>query len=83
MKTKILTLLMVLGVITSEANPKYRIETWVDNGVKYYLPQKKYGIEQITLLYQLKYGKVEHFHFKLNLRQKKLSKIGNRIIKQN
>ena len=41
MKTKILTLLMVLGVITSEANPKYRIETWVDNGVKYYLPQKR------------------------------------------
>jgi hypothetical protein len=32
---------MLLGVITLEAKPKYRIETWVDNGVRYYLPQKK------------------------------------------
>lgn len=32
---------MLLGVMTLEAKPKYRIETWVDNGVKYYLPQKK------------------------------------------
>lgn len=32
---------MLLGVVTLEAKPKYRIETWVDNGVRYYLPQKK------------------------------------------
>ena len=32
---------MLLGVITLEAKPKYRIETWVDNGVQFYLPQKK------------------------------------------
>jgi hypothetical protein len=38
---KILLILMLLGVMTLEAKPKYRIETWVDNGVKYYLPQKK------------------------------------------
>lgn len=32
---------MLLGVIGLEAKPKYRIETWVDNGVRQYLPQKK------------------------------------------
>ena len=32
---------MLLGVMTLEAKPKYRIETWVDNGVRQYLPQKK------------------------------------------
>jgi hypothetical protein len=38
---KILLILMLLGVITLGAKPKYRIETWVDNGVRHYLPQKK------------------------------------------
>jgi hypothetical protein len=38
---KIILLLMLLGVITSEAKPKYRIETWVYNGTTYYLPQQK------------------------------------------
>ena len=32
---------MLLGVMTLEGKPKYRIETWVDNGTHYYLPQKK------------------------------------------
>ncbi len=33
--------LMLLGVITLEARPKYRIESWVYNGSTYYLPQKR------------------------------------------
>jgi hypothetical protein len=33
--------LMLLGVITLEARPKYRIESWVYNGSTYYLPQQK------------------------------------------
>ncbi len=36
-----LIVLMLLGVVTLEGKPKYRIETWVDNGTTYYLPQKK------------------------------------------
>jgi hypothetical protein len=32
---------MLLGVITLEAKPKYRIETWVERGTRYYLPQKR------------------------------------------
>ena len=32
---------MLLGVITLEAKPKYRIETWVLNGQKQYLAQKR------------------------------------------
>lgn len=35
-----LIVLLLLGVITLEAKPKYRIETWVYNGTQYYLPQK-------------------------------------------
>lgn len=31
---------MLLGVTTLEAKPKYRIETWVYNGQRYYLPQR-------------------------------------------
>lgn len=31
---------MLLGVMTLEAKPKYRIETWVDNGTTYYLPER-------------------------------------------
>jgi hypothetical protein len=42
MKLKgLMIVLMLLGVIGLEAKPKYRIETWVDNGTKYYLPQRK------------------------------------------
>jgi len=33
--------LMLLGVMTLEAKPKYRIETWVQSGVRYYLPERK------------------------------------------
>ena len=32
---------MLLGVITLNAKPKYRIETWVYNGERYFLPQQK------------------------------------------
>lgn len=32
---------MLLGVMTLEAEPKYRIETWIYNGTTYYLPQKR------------------------------------------
>ena len=42
---KALLVLMLLGVTTLEAKPKYRIETWVDNGQRYYLPQRKIAFE--------------------------------------
>lgn len=32
---------MLLGVMTSEGKPKYRIESWVYNGTTYYLPQQR------------------------------------------
>lgn len=32
---------MLLGVVTLEAKPKYRIETWVLNGQVQYLAQRK------------------------------------------
>jgi hypothetical protein len=38
---KLLLILMLLGVMTLEAKPKYRIETWVENGTRYYLPERK------------------------------------------
>jgi hypothetical protein len=38
---KAIIVLMLLGVMTLEAKPKYRIETWVQNGVRFYLPERK------------------------------------------
>ena len=38
---KLIIFLMLLGVITVEAKPKYRIETWVLNGQTQYLAQRK------------------------------------------
>lgn len=38
---KLIIVLMLLGVITLEARPKYRIETWVLNGQTQYLAQRK------------------------------------------
>lgn len=38
---KLMIFLMLLGVTTLNANPKYRIETWSTNGQKYFLPQQK------------------------------------------
>ena len=35
---------MLLGVITLEGKPKYRIETWIVGGQTYYLPQKRVWI---------------------------------------
>jgi hypothetical protein len=38
---KLIIFLMLLGVVTLEAKPKYRIETWYLNGQKQYMPQKR------------------------------------------
>lgn len=38
---KMLVVLLSLGVMTLEAKPKYRIETWVLDGYTQYLPQRK------------------------------------------
>lgn len=38
---RLIIVLMLLGVVTLEGKPKYRIETWVYNGTTYYLPQQK------------------------------------------
>ena len=32
---------MLLGVMTLEAKPKYRIESWIIGGTRMYLPQQK------------------------------------------
>jgi hypothetical protein len=37
----LLIVLMLLGVIALEAKPKYRIETFVVNGIRMYQPQQK------------------------------------------
>ena len=41
-KIKVMVLIL-LGVVALEVNakPQYRIQTWVDNGTKMYLPEKK------------------------------------------
>jgi hypothetical protein len=38
---KIMIVLMLLGVMTLEAKPKYRIKTWVLNGYTQYQPERK------------------------------------------
>lgn len=38
---KLLLVLMLLGAMPLVGEPKYRIETWVYRGQRYYLPQKK------------------------------------------
>ena len=38
---KLTIFLMLSGVLTLEAKPKYRIETWVLDGHKQYLPQRR------------------------------------------
>ena len=37
----LIIVLMLLGVMTLEAKPKYRIETFVVNGTRMYQPQQK------------------------------------------
>lgn len=41
MKRFIIVISLLLGVVTTEGKPKYRIESWVYNGTTFYLPQKK------------------------------------------
>jgi len=36
-----LTILLGVMVLQLNANPKYRIETWIANGERQYLPQKR------------------------------------------
>lgn len=36
---------MLLGVMTLEASPKYRIQSWEYHGVTYYKPQRKVWYE--------------------------------------
>ena len=38
---RLIIVLMLLGVVTLEGKPKYRIESWVYGGTTYYLPQKR------------------------------------------
>ena len=59
-----LTILMLLGVITLEAKPKYRIETWVYRGQRYYLPQKKvwYRTNYFPLPFKVWYSASYPFH---------------------
>jgi hypothetical protein len=42
---KMIIVLMLLGVMTLEASPKYRIQTWSHEGVTFYMPQKKVWYE--------------------------------------
>jgi uncharacterized protein YxeA len=38
---RIIIVLLLLGVITVEGKPKYRIQTWVYDGTTYYLPEQR------------------------------------------
>jgi hypothetical protein len=38
---RIIIVLLLLGVITVEGKPKYRIQTWVYDGTTYYLQQRQ------------------------------------------
>jgi hypothetical protein len=38
---KLLIVILLLGVMTVEAKPKYRIQTWLYSGTRYYLPERK------------------------------------------
>ena len=38
---RIITVLLLLGVMTVEGKPKYRIQTWVYEGTTYYLPERQ------------------------------------------
>jgi hypothetical protein len=55
---KTLLVLMLLGVTTLEAKPKYRIQTWVYDGTRYYLPEKKvwYKTNYFTLPFKVWVG---------------------------
>lgn len=54
---------MLLGVVTLEAKPKYRIESWVDNGTVYYLPQKKVWYKTNYFTLPIKVWKSGEFPF--------------------
>ena len=47
--------LMLLGVVTLEAKPKYRIETWVYEGQRFYMPQERvwYRTNYFTLPFKV------------------------------
>ena len=38
---KLIIFIMLLGVVTLYAKPKYRIQSWVVGGTRMYLPQQK------------------------------------------
>ena len=38
---RIITVLLLLGVMTVEGKPKYRIQTWVYEGTTYFLPERQ------------------------------------------
>ncbi len=52
---KLITVLLLLGVITLEAKPKYRIQTWEYGGQKYYLPERRvwYKTNYFTLPFKV------------------------------
>lgn len=60
---KTIIVLMLLGVVTLEAKPKYRIESWVDNGTVYYLPQKKVWYKTNYFTLPIKVWKSGEFPF--------------------
>jgi hypothetical protein len=38
---RLIIVVMLLGAMTSEGKPKYRIQTWDYNGTTFYLPQQR------------------------------------------
>lgn len=55
---------MLLGVIALEAKPKYRIETWVYNGEKYYQPQQRVWYKNNYFYLPFKIWKSGHYPLK-------------------
>lgn len=54
---------MLLGVITLEAKPKYRIETWIDNGTRYYLPEQRVWYRTNYFILPIKVWKAGSYPF--------------------
>ena len=57
---------MLLGVVTLQARPKYRIETWVLGGQKQYLPQRRVWarIDNVPLPFKIWVSGAYPFHNK-------------------
>jgi hypothetical protein len=53
---KLIIFIMLLGVVTLHAKPKYRIQSWVIGGTRMYLPQQKVWLKTRMLPFRVWVG---------------------------